>query len=458
MVRVGAGLHPEVERSAWRCSPPRGRTPRPGRCRSPPPARRDRSPRRPGTGVPRCRSRSSRVPRPSGSRRGRSGGCPRGRRAPRRAPGRAPARCPPRCGGRRSRGRPPRARRGRGRRGGPPRPAGGRRSPRPWCGSPAPAPSRSSLSSTSVSFVVRWISALLLTPGAPSTRRVRESPRRGPGRRRRARDGPPPRGQGYASHPAPEGRRGQRRLEARRAPGGKHVVGPGHVVAERRGRRPGPRTGSRRGARGPQGASASSPTSSRCSGAISSASRTAARASPASISWSSASWTLGRSGGQALHAPRPRRRAARDRARCTRAGCRRRARPGRAGPAPRARDRPRRSATTTSSLGPATPSIATCPADLALGLLHVRVARPGDHVHGAPRTRCRRPGRRSPALRPSGTPRSPRRARRRRGSPGAARPPGPGGAQTAISSTPAARAVTAHITTVDGYGARPPGT
>ena len=33
---------------------------------------------------------------------------------------------------------------------------------------------------------------------------------------------------------------------------------------------------------------------------------------------------------------------------------------------------------------------------------------------------------------------------------GCGRPPGPGGAQTAISSTPAARAVTAHITTVDG--------
>jgi hypothetical protein len=41
---------------------------------------------------------------------------------------------------------------------------------------------------------------------------------------------------------------------------------------------------------------------------------------------------------------------------------------------------------------------------------------------------------------------------------GCAAPSGPGGAHTARSSTPAARAVTAHITTVDGYGARPPGT
>src|SRR3954469_19094269 len=41
---------------------------------------------------------------------------------------------------------------------------------------------------------------------------------------------------------------------------------------------------------------------------------------------------------------------------------------------------------------------------------------------------------------------------------GWARPSGPGGAQTASSSTPAVWAVTAHIATVDGYGARPPGT
>src|SRR4051812_16992488 len=41
---------------------------------------------------------------------------------------------------------------------------------------------------------------------------------------------------------------------------------------------------------------------------------------------------------------------------------------------------------------------------------------------------------------------------------GCARPSGPGGAQTASSSTPAVFATVAHITTVDGYGARPPGT
>ena len=37
-------------------------------------------------------------------------------------------------------------------------------------------------------------------------------------------------------------------------------------------------------------------------------------------------------------------------------------------------------------------------------------------------------------------------------------PSGPGGAQTATSSTPAARAVTTPMTTVLAYGARPPGT
>src|SRR4051812_31714585 len=41
---------------------------------------------------------------------------------------------------------------------------------------------------------------------------------------------------------------------------------------------------------------------------------------------------------------------------------------------------------------------------------------------------------------------------------GWALPSGPGGAHTASSSTPAVRATVAHITTVDGYGARPPGT
>ena len=33
-----------------------------------------------------------------------------------------------------------------------------------------------------------------------------------------------------------------------------------------------------------------------------------------------------------------------------------------------------------------------------------------------------------------------------------------GGVSTATSSTPAARAVTTPMTTVEGYGARPPGT
>ena len=44
------------------------------------------------------------------------------------------------------------------------------------------------------------------------------------------------RGQGYASHPPPERGRRERRLEASRAAGGQHVVRAGDVVAERGGR------------------------------------------------------------------------------------------------------------------------------------------------------------------------------------------------------------------------------
>ena len=70
---------------------------------------RDRAAGRPRTGTagaPRCRSRTSRAPRPSGSPCTRSGESRRGRPAPGRAPGRARCRRPRPCGGRRSPGRP----------------------------------------------------------------------------------------------------------------------------------------------------------------------------------------------------------------------------------------------------------------------------------------------------------------------------------------------------------------
>ncbi len=118
----------------------------------------------------------------------------RGRRAPRPARARARCRCPPRCGAGRSRRSPSTAT---------------SRSSRPWRASassrwskkptpversPDPSPSSASDRRMSVSEVVRVTSAVRVTPGAPSTRRVRESPRRvrarrraGPGGRRRPR-------------------------------------------------------------------------------------------------------------------------------------------------------------------------------------------------------------------------------------------------------------------------------
>ena len=175
----------------------------------------------------------------------------RGRRAPRRAPGRARCRCPRPCGAGPSPGRPPRCTsrsssavarhrveqvveeadaRSRAR----PRPCrrapatAGRRS-RPWCGGSARCGSRAALHGLGVHRK------------ALGPRECRAGGREA--RRRLA-------GQGYASHPAPERGRRQRRLEARGAAGGQHVVRAGDVVAERGGRRRRPRTGSRRGAPG----------------------------------------------------------------------------------------------------------------------------------------------------------------------------------------------------------------
>ena len=108
--------------------------------------------------------------------------------------------------------------------------------------------------------------------------------------------------------------------------------------------------------------------------------------------------------------------------------------------------------------GPAKPSMPTTARELALGLLHIQVARGRrSRRRGAP-SRCRGRARRSPARRPCGRPARPRTAGRLPRIAGSISPSGPGGEQTATSITPAARAVTTPITTVLGYGARPPGT
>ena len=94
---------------------------------------------------------------------------------------------------------------------------------------------------------------------------------------------------------------------------------------------------------------------------------------------------------------------------------------------------------------------------LALGLLHVEVARSDDHVHRRRPSRCRRPVPRPPAPRPSG---------RQRSAPVSRQAAEHDRIDIAIAArrcahgdlgTPATRAVTTPITTVLGYGARPPG-
>ena len=81
-------------------------------------AGRERAPRTRTGRARRCRSRTTRGPRPSGRSPRRSARCRRGRRAPGRAPGRCRSRRPRRCGGRRSRDRRGPPRRDRGGRGG----------------------------------------------------------------------------------------------------------------------------------------------------------------------------------------------------------------------------------------------------------------------------------------------------------------------------------------------------
>ena len=134
-----------------------------------------------------------------------------------------------------------------------------------------------------------------------------------------------------------------------------------------------------------------------------------------------------------------------------------RARPGPAGRARAARDRRRRRRSAagrwdrrTRRYRPARTPAAWPPA--RTGSRVRRSRRP------APPTRFRRRAPRSPGRHPSGRPSRRRRAGTRRGSPGSTSPSAPGGAHTATSRTPATRAGTTPITTVLGYGARPPGT
>ena len=173
------------------------------------------------------------------------------------------------------------------------------------------------------------------------------------------------------------------RLEARGAARGQHVVRAGDVVAERRGRRRRPRTGSRRCARGrraprpPRPPARGARARAARPGAAPAAERrarapAAARRSPtlgrcgasrstvgATASSSAASGERHQTG---LSSP------------CSAWASRSSAISSGSAPAP--------AATTTSSLGPAMPVDADLADDLALRLLHVRVAGPDDHVNG----------------------------------------------------------------------------
>ena len=96
--------------------------------------------------------------------------------------------------------------------------------------------------------------------------------------------------------------------------------------------------------------------------------------------------------------------------------------------------------------------------ELALRLLHERVARTDDHVDGLHRlgAECERGDR----LRTSHPVHLGHLAEDARGEDHRVCPArrGPAGRTRRSRATPATRAVTAPITTVDGYGARPPGT
>ena len=295
------------------------------------------------------------------------------------------------------------ARRGRAGRGGRARRAGGRRSRRRWCACRAPEPSRFRSSWMSVSPVVRRTCEVLLTRGAPSIRRARESPRRGPALRRRARDGRAPRrarirepcGAGRWPPTAPTGSARRRRWAARGSSRPRS--------RRRRWRPPRRRTGSPRARTSGASASARAPTSSRCSGAIA-VRHVRPPARP----------PIGDHLEHGVGHARALRRHPLDRgdhrlaqlarrATAATAGCPGRARPGRAG---RARSAPGRasspSAITNSSLGPGDAVDADLgPGDLLLRLLDPGVAGTGDHVDGPHGVRCRRRAPRSPARHPS---------------------------------------------------------
>ena len=407
----------------------------------------------------RCRSPRARAPRPSARRRGRSARCPRGRRAPGRAPGRARARRPRRCGAAPVSRSPV---------------ASTSRSSPPWRAtassmwSKKPTPGRARArarrrraSATAdvglVGGAVRSLRVRLMR-GAPSIRRGRGSPRRG---RAAA-----PAGASRAAAPAGNDTRAIRRrkvagdsadCEARGAAGGQHVVRARRRSRRRRWRRRGRRTGSRRERTRSASASASAPDQLEVLGRDRVGQRARRRAA-----------SVGDERQQRVGHARALRRQPLD---------------GRAiasSSAASGEISATRRVVAVLGLGqqverdqlgvgargghhhqlarPGDAVDADLARHLALGLLHLGVARARRSRRPAGPTRCRRRARRSPGRRPSGRPRSRRTARRRPGSSGARARPGPGGAHTASSSTPATRAVTAHMTTVDGYGARPPGT
>ena len=175
----------------------------------------------------------------------------------------------------------------------------------------------------------------------------------------------------------------ERPAEARSAAGRQHVVRARRVVAEGGRRRP------RRRRRSPatreRAASSSAPSkaSSRCSGAKRIGER---RARPRAPAPRPAPAARRRRSGARRRAPRSGRRSLEQRRRRRdrrAAGCRRRARPG---PAGRARARPGRrvaSATTSSSVGPARPSMPTAPKSWRLASVTQRFPGPATTSTGS---------------------------------------------------------------------------
>ena len=372
----------------------------------------------------------------------------------RRAPGRARCRRPRPCGGRRSRGRRWPRRPARVGRGGRAARACGRRSRSRSRARPRRRRGRARrvISVSRVRALDRRRSARAHRLG-PRGRRLavhRKALGRGPARRRGAPILAPPRSRWRRpsvrrmNAPGPSG-------PPKRAapPVGQHVVGARGVVAEggrprrsRRTRRPRPGCG-RWPRRRPSNASW------RCSGASASAS-------------SSARCEAGRRdqrqrrvgdrralGGELGRPARPRRRAGRRRGRPAASGlsspCSAWAQRSSAiacgGAVP--------SATITSSLGPAIPSIPTAPETCALRLGHVAVARADDDVDGVDRVGS--VGERGDRLRAADRvdlldPASAQAA----STASLGRPSPPGGVTTTTRETPAARAGRQHISTDDG--------